>query len=220
MKYLLSLVVGALLGAAIAMGLLAINPLFDPPAARESRSGDHELMLEIAGGDARVVFTSSTQFLGLGAMPSGAIAPDVVGARTMVSASLLSSPDKRKFAYVARLANLTAQGKPIAGSLIVNNALHVFVPGEGSFAVISKDDIGGLVRKSFLSTLFTGSWIGEVGSQTTVGPRGDKAQVIGLSGRYAGQRGSAVLQTTWYEISGRGEALSQRSVLGVDFDER
>ncbi len=205
MRFIIGFIFGAVPGALATALLLLFNPLFDGDAPRPG--GDAALALSVAGQDAVTVLRTGTGYPWIPAEPASVVEPAVDGTRSAVRIMLASAGAPERVAYVARVSTLTREGRPLFGEIIEQSMWHVVVPGAGSFFVLGNDDLWGFARRMALPLARGNDFRGKIAFDTTIGPARGGARVIGLTGEYAGQVGSAELSQLVRRVS-LGEGLT------------
>lgn len=191
MKYVIGLLLGALIGALLGLLIVLNNPFAGADDSKTPPQSD--LRLPVAGQGTALVMQAGSGYPWVRTQPADASAPKIEGMRSAVSVMLSTANDSRTVAYIARVRALTGAGKPLLGEVREESFWHVVVPGSGSFAVFSQDNIWPLVSELAVPFALGDSWAGDVRFRSTTGPAGNAAEVIGISGDYLSHSGSASL---------------------------
>jgi hypothetical protein len=189
MRYAVAALVGLAAGAALALALLYINPLTSGGASEPeagmwaldyalpadafliTHSGSMRLPLKPAGTNLlweRTIRKSSFAAL---------VLQDADG--TAVAASRVSLP--------SRNANLLMRG------VLLDDYWLLTVPGEGTLAILADTNVWPLLKEAVPVWYLGREWAGPRTHAVTAGPADNgQALAVGLSGRFAGMRGSVV----------------------------
>ena len=214
-------ILGCIPGALAAVLLMLHNPMFDGDAPRGA-SGDG-LELAVHGQDAVNVVRTSSGYPWVPSEPASVVSPNIEGTRSAVRVVLASTAGggdnapANGVAYIARVSTLTREGRPLFGEVIEQSMWHVVVPGGGSFFVVGEDDLWGFVRRMVLPMARGNDFRGKVAFDTTIGPVRGGGRVIGLSGEFAGQKGSSELSQMVRRASLVEGVTDAESTLRVSF---
>jgi hypothetical protein len=217
MKYVLATVFGFVAGFLLAAVAVLMNPLFGP---LEDGIADESLLLTHAGRGPRAIFHADT---GYGWLVNRPISEADMRAGTVrytaASALLMNNAGGSPVAVAIRLSALRDDSHPLVGELLEDNVWHVIVPGRGSFAAMTTDNLWPFVTSVALPALRNGDdrWRGTFSSLTTVGPRG-QGRVLGLGGAFAGLDGDAVSSVSLREFDAVAGPVEMVGKLALKFD--
>ncbi|MFK8052608.1 MAG: hypothetical protein AB8F65_06510 [Woeseiaceae bacterium] len=216
MKYVIALLVSAVLGALVALLLLLNNPLADSPTSVAAPSD--ALVLPVAGQGTATVVQSSTGYPWAETKPLDAGKPQLAGMKNAVTVMLSTDGSTRDIVYMTRVRSLTEEGRPLQGQVIESSLWHVVVPAKGSFVVYSEDNIWPVLDALLVPFARGESWAGNVNFTSTAGPVGRYANVIGLSGEFLGRRGTAQLDQQIRAASASVGITDQTAMLYISLD--
>lgn len=216
MKYVFGLLLGVLLGAVLGLVLILNNPLASTELSGQSAASS--IVLPVAGQGTATVVQSGTGYPWLGIAPSDAKRPDIAGMKSAITVLLSTESGSRDVVYLTRVRALDGNAKPLFGQVRETSLWHVVVPGKGSFAVYSEDNIWPLIDALLVPFARGESWAGDVRFTSTTGPIGPRARVIGLSGEFSGRTGSARLDQEIRSASAKMGITDERAMLMVDLD--
>ncbi|MEM7765480.1 MAG: hypothetical protein AAF290_15555 [Pseudomonadota bacterium] len=216
MKYVIALLLSLIVGAAVGLLLILNNPLAS--SADKLSAGGANIMLPTSGQGTATVMQSGTGYAWVGHVPADAKAPDIKGMKSAVTVLLSTANGSREVAYMARIRSLTNETRPLLGDVTETSLWHVVVPSRGSFAIYSEDNVWPVIDALLVPFARGESWAGKIDYTSTKGPQGQSAQVIGLSGEFLGQRGTARLdQTIRTATAGRG-ITDESGALYIDLE--
>ncbi|MEN7342098.1 MAG: hypothetical protein AAAFM81_04115 [Pseudomonadota bacterium] len=203
MKYVLSLLIGVVAGAAVGLLLVLNNPLAGTEDAPPTPSD--AMMLPVTGQGSSVVMQSATGYPWVTTIPSTAREPNIKGSKSAVTVVLTTANGGRDIVYATRIRTLNNDVKPLFGAAGEGSLWHIVVPGKGSLAIYSEDNVWPLIDALLVPFTLGDAWAGKVDYTSTMGPVGRYARVIGLSGEYKGRGGKAFLnQKIRSAMAGRG----------------
>jgi hypothetical protein len=220
MKYLLTGILGFLVGAAAAMAALYFNPLTDG-AGPLPAEGDSTYSYA-SPVTSELVFTHG----GLSRLPSSpSEVPYLWEAtinKTALSVLVLKGADGSASGVASRVSYPDEDTELLATGALLNDDWTVSFPGQGSLFVTARSNWWPLLKEAVIPVWYLGQlWPGPEVYTPTVGPGPDgRAVVRGASGRFAGQTGSAAER---YQIEEFDDRLGPRRVhaeLYWRFDER
>jgi hypothetical protein len=218
MKYLLIALLGVVVGTVCAAAALYHSPLTEQPrrAAPESAWS-----LEYGfPNDSSIALTHD------GRLNLPAIPPEIpsLWESTINDLALnvlaLTDESGTVRALASRLSVPSIETDLLLHGVIVSDHWLVTVPGEGSFVVQADNNLWPLLKDTFISVSYLGrEWGGPEEYTVTAGPgTRDVAEVYGISGRFAGLRGSAI-ETYGLERFSRSAGIEgMRGKLAISFD--
>ena len=191
MRYLFVAIVGLVLGAAAAGGILYLNPLAEKsapppnPAARVLHYSlpDHVLQFSV-GEDARL--------LGQDTGDDGLWEETID--RAAVLGLALNDDEDRPTAIASRLMATSGETDLLLTGMLLSDYWLVTIPGEGTLFVHASSNAWPFLKKTLVPVwYFERPFKGPAEYWPTVGPRADdSALVVGLTGTLRGSEGSAV----------------------------
>ena len=190
MRGLVVFVVGLLLGAAAAAGLLYLNPLANPDAPAV---GDEQWLSYDSPVETNLILTHS------GDLPLRMNPPTVPELwestidGTSVLLVALRDADGGLFGFGTRLTALSEQTDLLLTGVAVDSIWTVSAPGRGILFVIQRENAWPIIKEVVLPTvLFSRGWRGTKGYAVTTGPTpSGHGLVLGATGQFRDQRGRA-----------------------------
>lgn len=191
MKYLFVAIVGLVLGAAAACGVLYLNPLAEKsapppnPAARVLHYSLPDNVLQFAvGEDARL--------LGQDTGDDGLWEETID--RSAVLGLVLNDDENRPAAIASRLMATSGETDLLLTGMLLSDYWLVTIPGEGTMFVHASSNAWPFLKNTLVPVwYFERPFEGPAEYWPTVGPRlDDSALVVGLTGSLRGTEGSAV----------------------------
>lgn len=191
MKYVVSFLAGLILGSAVVVAGLWLNPFADrnagprlePSAEVFYRTAEDTLLRTSAPGDPLAPIPGNVPDLWAPALAS-------TEARLVV----LQDQDGAPAGLGMRFATLSEATRPLTGDLLVNSVWNVHLNGRGSLFVAAVDNLWPFARGVVLPAWHAEDrrWQGRFSDALTVGPAADRSGLVtGGSGAYAGARGAA-----------------------------
>jgi hypothetical protein len=214
MRRLAVFVVGLLLGAAAAAGLVYVSPLANPdaPAVGEEQwlSYDAPVQTNLAlthGGD-----------LPLSLNPLGV--PELWESTIDGTALLLVAlrdADGGLFGLGTRITTLSERTDLLLTGVAVDSVWTISAPGRGSLFVIEQENAWPVVRDILLpAALFAREWRGIKGYAVTTGPQpSGYGLVLGVTGEFRDQRGRAQERYELRRYSASEGPLEMSAELGI-----
>lgn len=197
MKYLLVALIGLVLGAAAAGGVLYVNPLAEssaPPPNATDRVFRYSLpdhVLEFAlGEDARLVGQDTGD---------DSLWEETID-RAAVLGLVLNDGSDQPAALASRLMTTSADSDLLLRGLLVSDFWLVTIPNEGTLFVHADSNAWPFLKERLLPVwYFEQPWEGPAEYWPTAGPGDDESgDVVGIAGAFRGSAGSAVER---YEIT-------------------
>jgi hypothetical protein len=190
MRYVISLVLGLVLGVVAAAALLFFNPL---TRGQSTPLGNPELSFgyRLAGSD--VWLSTHDDRLAIPIVPKDVSLLFEDGIRgTWLSAYALRDGSRPGPVPATRVSVPSPQSELLRSGLVVDDYWLISVPGTGSLFVHAENNQWPLLR----DTLVTVDWLGRNYAgpgkyHPTRGPADAAADVVGLTGSYRGVRGRA-----------------------------
>ena len=197
MRYLLVALIGLVLGVTGAGAVLYYNPLADKSAPTPSatdrvlRYSLPDQVLEFAVGEDARMFGQETGDDGLW---------EETIDRAAVLGLVLNDGSNQPAALASRLLSTSPDTDLLLKGVIVSDHWLVTIPGEGSFYVHADSNAWPFLKEKLMPVWYLQQpWSGPVEYWPTVGPGADSsAVVVGLTGSFRGNEGSAVER---YEIT-------------------
>lgn len=191
MRHLFVALFGLLLGAAAAGAVLYYNPVTDSSAAAPSpadrllRYSLPDQVLEFSLGEAAELFGQSAG--------DDSLWEDTING-TAVLGLVLNDHVDQPAAIASRLMAASADTDLLLHGVLVSDYWLVTIPGEGSLFVRADSNVWPFLKQTLLPVwYFDQPWQGPVEYRPTVGPGADNtARVMGISGAFSDQDGSAV----------------------------
>jgi hypothetical protein len=216
MKYVLGIVIGAVLGFVLGLGALYVNPMTGAGPAQPSDGWT----FSYAYPDGGSLLLTHRGMRGLPLQPSGAprlwersIDDSVLNVLLLHGAN--GAPD----AVATRLAKPSRRTDLLLNGAIVDDYWLVTVPGRGSFFVQSDDNFWPLLKDTLVPRLFGHLGRAAASYSPTVGPApGGRAVVFGAGGGFAAMRGSAAESYASIGVNGRHGLQRVSGRLQVDFE--
>ena len=215
MKYLLSLIAGLVVGAALAVVALYFNPLTQrtgetaaapdwslqyglAPAATWLATHDERLGLPVAPSDVPLLWESGIKGSFLTALP-------------------LHDASGRFAASASRITVPSAATEFLRSGLLVDDYWLISIPGRGTLFVHAVNNDWPLLRDTLVRVdLLRRNWRGPGAWAPTVGPGAEGARVVGLSGSLAGRTGHGREQLALDNYTGSLSALTGKIQLDVE----
>jgi hypothetical protein len=214
MKYALSLILGVLAGAVTGALLLYVNPFTRHET--EPSSGPHWVLEYSLAGDDAWLTTHATR-LGLPVVPEGVQLPFESGIKgTIVAAMPLVDVTHSASAAATRISIPSPRTDLLAAGVVVEDHWLISVPGQGSVLVHSVNNQWPLLRDTLVRVNWLRrDWGGPGEYMPTQGPEAAGAEVIGLTGQYAGTHGTARERLTIDDYDGADLRLAGALLLDV-----
>jgi len=211
MKYVIGFLFGLLLGGAGGLAALYFNPL---TAASETSRPDGPLVFDYSfPGHGSLALTHDGQ-LDLPAIPAEipALWERPIN-RVILGMLVLEDPTSGSQAVASRISVPSPSTDLLLSGVLVADHWIVSVPGEGSFVIEAQSNFWPLVKDTFLPVSLLGRpWRGPAKYFPTAGPRrAGLADAYGVSGRFAGMRGTA---TESLDLDGFSRARGIESLRG------
>ena len=191
-RYLFVMAAGLLAGALVAAGLLYVNPL-TATASGELGRFDRSLRYDFPADD--VLILTHADSAGLPTVPADVTALWESSVRSTVNALIaLAEGDGAPEALASKIMVPSARTELLDAGVVVDDHWLVTVPGQGSLFVLGHSNVWPAIRENVLPVQLLGRpWSGPRSYRTTQGPglRGT-ALVVGATGRFRSQQGSAV----------------------------
>lgn len=191
MKYLFVAIIGLALGAAAAGAVVYYNPLADksaPMPASTDRVLRYSLpaqVLDFAVGEDAQLFGHDTG--------DDALWEETID-RTAVLGLVLNNGSNQPVALASRLLSTSPASDLLLRGVLVSDDWLVTIPNEGTFYVHADSNAWPFLKEKLVPVWYLDRpWIGPAEYWPTVGPSpDDTANVVGLSGAFRGNAGSAV----------------------------
>lgn len=197
MKYLISLLVGMLVGAAAFLVFLYFNPLTTANKLSPLSVSDNDLMslnFSVVAGDA-LLYTNDGE---------SQVAPhpakvlqlwELPIRRTDALVISLSDSRSQSVGLGIKFSSDSESSNILNGQAIVDSVWHIYLPGRGSLFVKQSENYWSYLRNVVVPAQWSSgdSWRGIWNGNTTAGPGAlGTASVIGGSGEFAGLKTEAV----------------------------
>lgn len=192
MKYLSIVLAGFLVGAAIACLAVYYNPLTDE---RVDELGSFDWVFDYGFPGSGVLTFTHGGDLPLPVEPAGApeLWEKTIRSTTMAVVAL-EGDETEPTALASKLSVPSQETDFLTSGVIMNDYWLLTVPGEGSLFMVGDSNVWPLMKDTVVPvTLLNRPWPGPRDYQPTAGPgiRGT-ALVLGATGRFAAQEGSAI----------------------------
>lgn len=191
MKYLISLLIGMLVGAAAFLALLYYNPLTSHSKLSPLSVSDNDLitlnysavaldsLIYTNDGESRVS-PNPTKVLQLWEQPIR---------KTDVIVTVFSDSRNQRVGLGIKFSSDSEATKLLNSELIVDSAWHIYLPGQGSLFVEQQENYWGYLREIVIPAYWSSgdNWRGIWNGNMTSGPGAlGTANVYGGSGRFDG----------------------------------
>jgi hypothetical protein len=191
MKYLISLLVGMLVGVAAFLALLYYNPLTSHNKLSPLSVTDNDLftlnysavaadsLIYTNDGESRVA-PYPAKVLQLWERPIR---------RSSIVATLLSDSRNQLVGLGIKLSSDSESTKPLNGELNMDSVWHIYLPGQGSLFIEQQENYWGYLRDIVIPAYWSSgdNWRGIWNGHITSGPGAlGTSKVIGGSGRFGG----------------------------------
>jgi hypothetical protein len=215
MKYVLCLLFGLVVGAALAVTALFFNPLTRGDAEPK---GAADWSLNYALAPAATWIATHDERLDLPRVPDDVPLLWESGIKgSLLAAMPLHDASGRFAAFGTRISVPSAATEFLRSGLLVDDFWLISFPGQGSIFVHALSNEWPLLRDTLVSVDWLGqNWQGPGAYAPTVGPGADGARLSGMSGSFAGKTGHGRERLGLDEYAGKLTALSGELVL--DFD--
>ncbi|HZF30450.1 MAG TPA: hypothetical protein VE907_15140 [Gammaproteobacteria bacterium] len=211
MKYLFAMIVGLLLGAAAAGGVLYYNPLTEssgPEPAAADRALHYDLPAQVLGvslGERALLPTLGSR--------DTALWEDTID-RTALLGLVLQDDANRPAAVASRLLAGSARTDLLLRGVVLSDYWLLTIPDEGTLFVRVDTNVWPFLKQTLLPVwFFDRPWQGPVEYRPTAGPGAQNtAIVIGATGRFSGVEGSAVERyrvTTLNRAANKAEGVGE-----------
>lgn len=191
MKYLISLIVGMVLGAAAFLALLYYNPVTSQNRLSPLSVSDNEII----AFNYSAVATDSLVFTNDGESP---VAPhpakvlqlwEPTVRLTDAMATVLLDSRNQQAAIGIKFSSRSENTNIINGEAIIDSVWHIYVPGEGSLFIEQQENYWSYLRDVVIPAYRSSgdNWRGTWSGNITSGPGAlGTAKVVGGSGRFTG----------------------------------
>jgi hypothetical protein len=219
MKYVIATLLGVLLGAAGGAAVLYYNPLTRvrelPP--KESWTLNYDFP-----GGSTLALTHAGQ-LGLPLIPSDvATLWETAITDVVLNVLVLEDENGAPRALASRISVPSRETDLLLRGFLVSEHWLITVPGQGTLFVDGENNLWPFLKESLIPVKYLQQeWHGPVRYPVTIGPTvGRTAEVFGVSGAYAGLRGSAVESYDLRRFSSDFGIEALRGTLAVALEER
>lgn len=213
MKYVLSLILGLLLGAATALVGIYFNPLTQGRAGVKE-GFDWRLDYELTPSQSWL-FTHDDR-LDLPVVPGNAPLLFEQGIRgTLLAAMPLRGDAGLATAAASRISVPSAETEFLRSGLVVEDHWLISVPGRGTLYVHSLNNQWPLLRDTVVRVDWLRRQFSAGSYDPTRGPAPEGADVIGLSGSFDGARGHAYERLTLASYHGSLETLTGQLMIDI-----
>jgi hypothetical protein len=191
MRYVIVTLLGVLLGAACAATVLYYNPLTE---VRESPAKESWTLSYDFPGGSTLALTHAGQ-LGLPHIPTDVEALwEAAIADVVLNVLVLEDENGAPHAMASRISVPSQETDFLFRGFLVSEHWLVTVPGQGTLFVDGENNLWPLLKGALIPVRYLWQeWRGPVRYPVTIGPTGARtAEVVGISGAFAGVRGSAL----------------------------
>jgi hypothetical protein len=215
MKYILSLLFGLVIGAALAVAVLYFNPLTQRGV---EPSGDADWSFEFALTPSATWIATHDARLELPVVPADVPLLWEVGIKgSLVTAMPLQNAAGQLAALASRITVPSAATEFLRSGLLVDDFWLITVPGQGTLFMHSVNNDWPLLRDTLVRVDLLGrDWQGPGAYTPTVGPADEGARVAGLSGSFAGRAGHGRERLALHDYSGSLSALSGELLVSLN----
>jgi len=212
MKYVVSLLFGLILGAAVAAAALYFNPL---TRSQSTPFQNPERTLEYKLAGSGVWLSTHDDRLDLPVVPRDVPLLYEDGIRgTWLSALALEDATEPGTIGASRISVPSPESELIRSGLLVEDFWLISVPGNGSLFVHAMNNQWPLLRDTVVKVDWLGrDFGGPANYDPTRGPANGAAEVFGLTGSYRGLEGRAREHVTLQSYTGGLSALSGKLAL-------
>jgi len=191
MRYLLVALVGLVLGAALACGVVYVNPLPDKSAPMPNAT-DRVLHYSLPDQVLQFAIGEDAHLLGQDT-GDDSLWEETID-RAAVLGLVLNDGSNQPAALASRLLSASPDTDLLVSGVLVSDFWLVTIPGEGTFFVHADSNAWPFVKQTLLPVwYFERSWSGPAEYWPTVGPGADDtAEVFGVTGLFRGSEGSAI----------------------------
>ncbi len=225
MKYVLSLLLGMLVGAVIASALLVYNPLAGNRNLTPLAVSDQTLMQFNYSGvaEASIAYTNDGEST---TKPYPAKVLQLWEApvrRTDAMMTVLSDARGRMVGLGIKYMSDSEKSNVLNGDAIVDSVWHIVVPGRGTLFVEQTENYWGFLRDVVLPAHLSSadSWKGNWNGNMTAGPGAlGTAKVTGGSGEFAGRTAEAVESRTAKAYSTRQGAVAMDGRIMIELTQQ
>jgi len=190
MKYVFATLAGIFVGAAIAVAVLFYNPLTE---VREASAEESWTLAYDFPGGSTLALTHMGQ-LGLPHIPAD-VGPlwEAAIANVVLNVLVLEDENGAPRALASRVSVPSQETDLLLQGFLVSEHWLITIPGQGTLFVDGENNLWPFIKESLIPVKYLQQdWHGPTRYPVTVGPRSSRsAEVIGVSGAFAGSRGSA-----------------------------
>lgn len=187
MKYVLSLFTGLLLGASCALAIVYFNPL---TRSQSDHDGSSDWTLDYALAPERTWLSTHDRRLELPVVPQTVPLLYEQGIRGTILTAMPLAAGADTIAAATRISIPSADTEFLRSGLLVEDVWLISVPGNGSLFVRALNNQWPLFRDTVVRVDWLGREFSGPGSyDPTRGPADGGADVVGLTGSYAGAHG-------------------------------
>ena len=219
MKYVLVTLLGILLGAAGALAALYYNPL---TTVRELPPKDSWALAYDFPGGSTLALTHAGQ-LGLPHIPTNVETLwEAAITEVVLNVLVLEDENGAPQALASRISVPSRETDLLLNGFLVSEHWLITVPGQGTLFVDGENNLWPFLKEALIPVRYLHQkWQGPERYPVTVGPTsGRTAEVIGVSGAYAGVRGTARETYELRELSAGFGLEALRGTLSVALEER
>ncbi len=225
MKYVLSLIVGMLVGAVAAAALLVYNPLAGNRDLTPLSVSDQTLMQFNYSGvaEASIAYTNDGEST---TKPHPAKVLQLWEApvrRTDAMMTVLSDTRGRTVGLGIKYMSDSETSNILNGEAIVDSVWHIVIPGRGTLFVEQTENYWGFLRDVVLPAHLSAadSWKGNWSGNMTAGPGAlGTAKVTGGSGEFAERTAEAVESRTAKAYSTRQGAIAMDGRIMIELNQQ
>lgn len=191
-KYVVTILAGIAVGAAVGLGLVYVNPL---TAAATDELGRFDRVLRYDYPSDRVLMLTHAGIAPMPTTPKGV--PELWESSIRSAASgLIAVPgdDSGPAVFASKIVVPSKRTDLLSTGVVLDDYWLVTIPGTGSLFVLGDSNVWPAIKENLLPvTLLGRPWSGPRSYRTTEGPgvRGT-ALVVGATGRFAAAEGSAI----------------------------
>lgn len=212
MRYAIVGLLGFLIGAAAGGAAIYYNPLTQARASAEV--ADRALHYALPGEV--LDFTLGEAIVPPGTPKREAVLWEETIDRTALLSLVLEDARDRPVAVASRLLAVSPRTDFLLSGVRVNDYWLLTIPGEGTLFLRADTNVWPFLKETLPVWYFGAPWKGPTEYRPTAGPSEDgTAVVIGATGRFAGQTGSAVELYRLTDLDGASRSASATGELDL-----
>ena len=221
MKYLLSLVAGLLVGAAIAAAFILVNPFADSSTLSPLEVSDRPqltLSYSLVPADA-IVHTNNGESHGEPTPGKVQQLWEPAIRNTGVTVTTMSGATGKMRAIGIKFASLSESTRLLRNEAMIDSVWHVYMPERGTFVVGQRENRFDYLRTVVLPAMWSSSkrWRGSWRGHVTAGPESlGTGRFTGGSGEFSGLEADVIESHTVRAYSAESGPMAKEGVLLVE----